>query len=408
VAVLLGQQSASGQQALRSSMTSDLAVASRRGQSESQPSMVKWGDFRLTAGSSLGLTYNDNVTLSSSGGAQDDFILAPMLHLDATYPITAGNILHLNLGAGYNYYFSHSDLSTFLLTSGSELSFDMYVKDFRFNFHDRFNYTQNDQPQAAVANTGGLYGGFDNTAGLSSTWDLQDLILTLGYDHENFIASNAQYAYTTRASELLVGRAGFQINPRLTAGVETTGAFTGYEQHFLNDNSNYSGGAYVDWQPGTVFRVQGRAGYTAFLFDQTSHVIKAVDQDTWYASLNLTHDITRSLSYSLQAGHELQLGIQADSIEDTYVRAMLAWKFIRNLTFTTNLSYESGTQGGGAAFGNFQEDFDWWTGGLGLNHAITKKLSAALNYTHTFRTSSVGLLSYSQNMVGVFLSYQFQ
>ena len=72
---------------------------------------------------------------------------------------------------------------------------------------------------ASVANTA-VYGGLDNTVGLSITRDFGDFVPTLGYDHQNFIANSSEYSYMDRGSELLSARAGFRLHPTVTAGLE--------------------------------------------------------------------------------------------------------------------------------------------------------------------------------------------
>ena len=397
---------ASAQQALRDSIAGEQAVAARKATMENQPYTYKAGDFRLLTSASLGAEYNDDVTLSN-GAPEDDFILKPLLDLSASYPITSWNLLKLQLGVGYDCYLQHSDLDALRLNSGSELSFDVYVKDIWINLHDRFSYSQNSGTEAAVA-LSGRYGGLDNTPGLTTTWDLQDLVLTLGYDHENFLSSASEFEYLDRASELLLARAGFRVHPKLTTGLEATGSFTSYDQPVLNDSTSYSAGLFADWQPGPYFRVQPRAGYTFYLFDQTSRVIRAVDQDAWYADLTVTHAITETISYSISAGHELRLGIQADSIEDTYIRPAVHWAAMKRLNVTASFSYENGTQGNSGSAGGLHETYDWFSAGLGLSHHLTDKLMVSLDYRYTYRTSDAASRDYTQNLVTLRATYSFQ
>jgi len=56
---------------------------------------------------------------------RQDFILSPLVQLNASYPITRNNLLSLNVGAGYDKYFDHNQYSTWRLQSGTELSFDI-------------------------------------------------------------------------------------------------------------------------------------------------------------------------------------------------------------------------------------------------------------------------------------------
>jgi predicted porin len=119
-------------------------------------------------------------------------------------PGHANSLLNLNVGFGYDKYFQHDELSTWRVDSGSELSFDIYVKDFSINLHDRFQYTQDSASQSAVAGTA-EYGSIENTAGLLVTWDLSDVTIGLGYDHLNVMSPAQRFEYLDRASEMFLG-----------------------------------------------------------------------------------------------------------------------------------------------------------------------------------------------------------
>ena len=228
---------ASGQEPFQNSLAGEAASEARRIQPESQPYTLKSGDFRLLVTPSIEVDWSDNVTLTKNDTLQD-VILRPLVQLDASYPVSERNLLRLNVGIGYDKYLQHDEFSALRLESGSELSFDIYVKDFWINLHDRFHYIQDPASQAAVTSSG-RYGGLNNTVGLSVAWDLKDLVLTVGYDHDNFVASSSDFAYLDRASELLLAQVGFRLAPRVTAGVEAKGSFTAYDQNVLNQNRGY-------------------------------------------------------------------------------------------------------------------------------------------------------------------------
>ena len=273
------------------------------------------------------------------------------MQLTASYPITQNNLLSLNVGAGYDKYFDHDQYSTWFLQSGTELSFDIYVKDFWFNLHDRVNYVQDTSQQPALSGTAN-YATLNNTAGLSVTWDLNKVTLSAGYDHQNIISPTAQqYESQDGATEMVYARAGLEVYPGVTTGIEGTAAFTTYDQMVLNNNNSYSAGVYADWQPGKAFRVQPRFGYTIFDFQHTSTNIQTSNLNSWYADLNITHQVTDAIGYTLDAGHEVQTGIQSDAIEDYYVRPAIHWDIIKNVSLNTSISYEHGNQGAGKCGG---------------------------------------------------------
>ncbi|MGD0252357.1 MAG: outer membrane beta-barrel protein, partial [Verrucomicrobiota bacterium] len=394
--VLLAALPAPAQEALRDSLAGDAAAEARKIQLESLPYTFKSGDFRLLVVPSLGLDWNDNVNIVRTNALQD-FILSPLLQLNLSYPITQNNLLSLNVGVGYEKYLDHDQYSTWFLQSGTELSFDIYVKDFWFNLHDRVSYVQDTSQQPALAGTAS-YATLNNTAGLSVTWDLNKVTLSAGYDHENVISPTSQQNVTSPSqqsssqdgtTEMIYARAGLEVYPGVTTGIEGTGSFTTYDQMVLNDNSSYSAGVYADWRLGKAFRVQPRVGYTIFNFQHTSTNMQTSDLNSWYADLNITHQITDAIGYTLDAGHEVQTGIQSDAIEDYYVRPSIHWDIIKNVSLNTSLSYEHGNQGAGNVAGNLTETFDWLTTEVGVSYSIIKKLSVGLNYRLTLRSSNV-------------------
>ncbi len=408
VSMLLLTLSASGQEALRNSLAGGAAAESRAKQTESQssqPYTFKDGDFRMLVLPGLGFDWNDNVNLSKTN-VLDDFIVKPSVGIVASYPFSQRNLLYLDVNIGYDRYLYHPNLSTFDLnsSSGTGLSFDIGIKDVTVNLHDWMNYTQDAAQNAAVANTGN-YGTFQNTAGLSATWEMNQVTLSLGYDHQNVLSTSGQFNYLDHASEMFNARAGLRVHPKVTVGLETTASLTTYNQSVLNNNDAYTAGVYSEFRPGTALKITARGGYATYQFQQTSTNIQTSSQNSWYAGLNLAHQPRESLSYSLDAGHEVQLGVQSDLIEDWYVRPSIAWKIIKDLNFITALFYEHGKQGVGNVTGNLDDTFDWYGGQLNLQQTLTRQLSLGLIYRLTLRTSSTPDDGYTQNLIGLQLTY---
>jgi hypothetical protein len=426
VSILLVAGAAPAQDSLRNSLAGDAAAEAQRKQFESQLYTFKAGDFKLLAVPSLELDYNDNVTLRKTD-RQADFILRPLLTLSGAYPVTEQNLLSFSVGAGYDEYIEHSQYSAPRVISDSQTAFDTRIKDFVFNFHDRFSFTQNPGTEATVVGTA-QYGGLMNSAGFSATWDLEDVKLTVGYDHQNFWSSSTQFKYLNRGSELPIARAGFSLNPRLTVGIEGSASFTSYDERVLNDNESYSAGVYADWNPGSSFEIKPRAGYTIYQFQHTSEsgqiflltptgspifvptgqTIRTQDRSSWYADLSVSHNITKTVSYGVSAGHELRLGIESDLVEDTYFRPSVTWAIFKDLNLVASVFYEHGRQGVGNVTGNFAETYDWFGGSLEFTYSLMKRLGVGLSYRPTFRSSSIHSGEYSQNLVALRFFYQPQ
>jgi hypothetical protein len=424
--MLLAAGLASAQDGLRNSMAGDAAAAAQRQQMESQLYTFKAGDFRLLAVPSVEMDYNDNVNLAKTD-VQSDFILKPLLQLTGSYPISQQNLLSFSAGVGYNQYLEHPQYSALQLSSDSELLFDMRIKDFLFDFHERASFIEDPGAEASLSGTA-QYATFMNTAGLTTTWDLEDLTLTLGCDHANILASTTQFDYLDHTSELPVARAGFKLRPDLTLGVEGSASFTAYEHAVLNNNESYSAGLYADWKPGPYTDILPRVGYTIYQFQQTSQSaqifevnsagnliiapvgesIQTANLNTWYADLTVSHKPTDAVAYAFSAGREIRLGIQSDVIEDYYVRPNITWTIIKNLGFNTSFFYEHGNQGAGNIMGNLTETYNWYGGALTLSYPLIKRVLLGLNYRLTLRSSTQASMEYAQNLVGLTVTYQLQ
>ena len=408
---LLAVLPAPAQEALQNSIADDKAAAvrSRRVQSQQdQDYTFKKGDFIMLILPSLGFDWNDNINLAQTN-VMDDYIVKPAVGITASYPFSQRNLLYLDFSIGYDRYLLHPQLSTFDINSASKtgLSFDIGIKDVTLSLHDWMSYSQDASQNATVANTAS-YGTFQNTAGFSSTWDLNQVTLSAGFDHENVMATSGQFSDVNHASEMLFARAGLQVHPKVTVGLESSASFTTYEQQALNNNNAYSVGPYVEFRPGAYFTLTVRGGYSINQFANTSTNIQTASQDSWYASVNIAHQPRESISYSLDIGREVQSGAQSDLVEDWYVRPNITWKIINGLDFVTSMSYEHGDQGVGSVGnlpGNPNGTFDWYTGELSLHHALTSRLDLSLDYRMTVRSSGMPNDGYTQNMVGLQLTY---
>ncbi len=427
IALLQSASPARAQQAIQNMLEAD-AAANARAQATAaaltSDYTIKEGDFRLLLTPSTGLQWNDNVNLSGLN-PEDDFILTPALGVTASYPLSEQNLLYLDITVGYNWYLQHSHYNSFALnsSSGTGLAFDLVIKDITIDIHDRVNYTQGtgqygvgsaggngfvaNSASAAVANTGS-YGTFENTAGLLGTWDLNQVKLSLGYDHQNSLATTSAFNGSDRSSEMLNFRAAFQVRPNLSTGLESTAAFTTYDQQELNDNTAYTVGPFVQFTPGKFFTVTARGGLETYQFQETSHTIRTSDQTSWYGGLGITHQPTDWIKYSLDFGREVQIGAVSDLMTDWYVRPSVTWTMIHGLDLVTFFSYQHGNQGEGST-GNLpgfpNGTFDMYRAGISLQHAFTSWLNASLNYQYTDLSSGVVDGSYTQNLVALQLTF---
>ena len=230
--MLVATAGAYAQDAVRPSLAGQEASDAREQDVSRIPYNLLLGPVRFRVGATVGVEYNDNINYADDGSAvvltplgptvirsspQDDVIVTPNLTLDAIWPITQLNTLRLDLGIGYAFYLDHSsnDTDYILIAPKSQIAFDIFVSDFRINIHDRMLLQQDPIQEGALSNVVN-YGRFENTAGLSVLWDLNKLLLQVGYDHYNFVSTTNRFDYLNRNSEIVQGSAAFIVNPTIT------------------------------------------------------------------------------------------------------------------------------------------------------------------------------------------------
>jgi len=408
--LFLAAASARAQEGLRILLANQVATEARTGQLSPQPYTFKVDDFSLLASSLFSLELNDNINASRSEPLADA-IVAPGIGIAARYPITPRNLLTLDVTLAYRKYLRQDNYSTWTVNSVSGLGFDIWWGDFWFNVHDRPQYSQYTFPDASVAETGKT-STFDNDIGIGAQWNLNDLVLNLGYDHLNTTALYSEGDYLNRATEVVSARGALRVHPRFTVGTEATVSFTRYDQILLNDYQTYSLGLFGDWQPHSALRLQPRVGYTLYQFDQTSPSLGATDTSTWYLDLTGTHQITDALSVYLSSGHELRVGLQSELIEDWYARPGAIWALQRKVTVRGSASYEQGNQTfvgqTVGALGNFNERYDWLGTDLGVDYRPVENLTVSLDYRLGLRGSNLDDRNYAQNSVILALLYRFK
>src|ERR1041384_114132 len=243
-------------------------------------------------------------------GTEDDVIVTPSLTLDMLWPVTQLNTLRLDLGLAYSFYLDHSDNNTdyLLVAPKSQIAFDIFVGDFRINLHDRMQLQQDPVQEGALSNVAD-YGRFENTAGVSVLWDLNKILVQLGYDHYNFVSTTDTFDYLDRNSEILAGSLAFIVNPTITVGAEGNAVFTRFDKSNLNDNEDYSVGGFVEAVLTTNLKVRAAGGYQwidfdhnfvtfpfgPFLFTFPDHK----DLEDYYVNGLIGHRISATLSQTL-------------------------------------------------------------------------------------------------------------
>jgi hypothetical protein len=387
------------QEAVRASFAGEAAAAAkRRAASTIGYYNLKLGDLRLRMHASAEIEANDNVNLSDQD-ARADLILRPQARGTFFYPLTERNALNLTIGAGYSFYLREDNLSRYFITPGSELSFDVFVGDCVINIHDRFSVSQDAYQNPAATGSGNI-GTFDNMAGVSATWDLNDLIVSTGYDNLVRRSTTSGFSQQNATSHAFQGSGGMKLNPFTILGLDL-GA-TLIERETQSGGLQYNAGLSYRSQISEYLSVRAALGYTLYQLDAPVLAGGRDELNAAYGSLALQHRVNRILSYSLEAGRDIQIGLFSDILDLYYARLQSSWNLIHKLSLTTHLSYEWGKESGGVG-----DKITRYGGGIGVGRTITEKLSARLSYDLLVRNSDLPGREYLQNRLGLSLSYLF-
>jgi hypothetical protein len=394
----------SGQESLRISLAGEETAASRRRAFAEQSGNLQLGPASLLLGSVVGLEFNNNVNFSDLN-RQQDVIVRPAVTLAGMVPITEANALYATLDFGYGKYLKYSQYDRLTIKPGSQLGLDVYVKDFHFNLHDDLALTEEPIAQGTISGVGD-YGEFSNTGGLSVDWDLNEVIASLGFDHQNAVATVSRFSYLDRRSENVFGRVTFQPSDALTAGLETSAGLTAYDKPVLNDNLNYSFGAFADWNASANFRFKPRAGYTAYSFSATGSGPPPREVTGYYLDVVLFHRLNDVLSYNIEAGRQIRLGVNSELIDIWYVRPRIDWHLFEHLTLGTHLTFEQGTDSGNSIFFAL-ESYTLLGGGIGIQYPLMEKVLAALDYDYSVKDSDISARNYHQHRIQFRVQYTF-
>jgi hypothetical protein len=426
------------QDAIRPSLAGQAAAEARQQDVDRLPYNLELGPVKFRLSATVGAEYNDNINLSDDATArvfpaggpvggvvvhsdtQDDVIIRPQVNIDALWPITQLNTFRLDLGLGYSFYIDHSNADTngVLISPGSQLAFDIFVGDFRINFHDRPSLQQDPIAELSLSNVVD-YGRFENTGGVSVLWDLNKILLSLGYDHYNYVSLVSDFDYLNRNAEEFSGSAQFMVASTTGIGVEGYGVLTNYDQHVLNDSTDYSVGGFIETQLTSYLKLRAAGGAQWIDFDSsvvrlffpgpvpgTVVIVPFVDKQhlmDYYANILITHRLNATIKQTVSAGHESQLGVNSNYIRLNYIRHTVSWNIIRNTLLGTEFFYEDADESGGF----INEHLHRYGGAITVGYQLTPHVTLGARYQYTQKDSDVLLRDYQQNRVSVDGTYSF-
>jgi hypothetical protein len=404
----LSSLSAAGQDALRLA-TQEQQVYSDLQRSAEQVTTrpegnTRWGPVDAVFSLSLSGGYNDNVDLSATD-KEGSFFVSPFGSAQIYWQPTDTSSLALNVGVGYQVYFDQPQLNQLTISPNSAISYSILVGSVRLRFSDVMSYSLNPVDVGGVSGVSS-YGGLQNSLNLSADFELRKAILTVGYNHYNFVSTAAASDPQDLGSDSLYARMSFVLNPAFSLGPEIAGGDTRHTEQLLNDSYNISGGGFVRWDPSDKLHLNVRLGYAYYEFVANGVLPPPAPNSSFYGNLAISHNMTAAISHSLSAGHQLETGYQAansDAVELTFIRYQINLDVLRDVSINAGVSFNHGEEFGGIS----DETYDQLLVVAGAGYQLTKHITTSLTYQYTTKSSDVPANDYSQNSAWLTLSYAF-
>jgi Putative beta-barrel porin 2 len=401
--LLLSNQTAA-QESIRPSLAGDTVASLSRPTIDSSNYNLKLGPALVSLSSGLQLEFNDNVTLSGNH-RESDLIIRPSINASAVWQVTELNALRLDLGIGYAKYVDHSEFDTgnLLIAPNSNLSFDIYVGDFRITLFDQFSIQQNPVDEITLSRVG-KFERFQNAAGLTVTWDLNAVILVSGYTNYLFRSLDSEFQFLDRTEQQFFTAAAVRLNDATKVGVRGTGGIVTYDQAFQNDGFIYSFGPFVEAQLTPYMRVELEGGYQGGNFETGGLNGDKSNLSGFYGRLLLSHRLNRYWTDGVSIGHEATIGLTTNTTTLTYVRYNADWR----VNSRTNLNLAAFCEHGNDSPGVFEsENIDRIGFSVSIGYTIGRHTVTSLAYQYLNRASDLADRSYRQNQLLWSISYAF-
>jgi len=370
---------------------------------------LRYGPVRYRPGATLGISYTDNAFYSHD--AREDILVRPEVKLAALWPISEMNALRLTLGLSYEWYLKNTRLNGDLplVNPGSEMTFYVFVGDFRIQVHERFSYQESlffntlsgDGERFYNFNDVGTFARLDNQVGFDVDWDLNKLVLSVGYNHESFNSTTTSFEYLDRASEWFTASASFSLGDKVHAGLEAEASIHDYEQEgSLIDHWRMRVGPFLDIQTEQKIELRAGGGFDTAKYDDSP--AGNADYDSYYFYGRIRQQ-TRLFTHSLTGGREHFLGSNANNLRTTYGRYTISSSAIDHVELGANVSVNFAEEFGGS----FTEDFTYYGAGLNVGWLFHKYWRSDLAYEFRLKESEAALRDFHRNRVTLSVTYTF-
>ena len=368
---------------------------------DNQPYNLRVGPVTLRTDAGVSGSFNDNINLGDHDRLSD-FSFAPFADVHGLWQVTELNALNFDLGVGYQAYLQHSEYDSFLVSPDSRAQFNVFIGDFKLNFHEALSF-QNDPIQVGQLSNTAQFSRLTNDAGLEVDWDLGDVVPALLYDHQSFWVTQSQYKYLDYQSDTITPQFTYNVSKTIQAGLKVSFSQMDYEQHVENDNVGVTGGPFATAQITNNLSATAQAGWTYLSYSRGGSNGDNENADSYYGSLGINHRINDNISETLSAGHEIIPGITSNYTERTYVNYSPSVRLTDFISIVPDLWYEHLND----SQASVRETADRFGAGFNVGYSVTDHLSLNFAYQYVLKNSDPTYLDYYQDLAVFSVRYAF-
>jgi hypothetical protein len=384
------------------SETGEALAESMKQSSANQPYNLRVGPVLLRAEADVGVSVNDNIGLTRDDRVTD-IITSPTGILHGKWIVSDLNTLTFNVGVGYQAYLLNSQYDSVTVSPDSEVNFNLFIGDCTVNFHDNFSYEQDPTQVGQLSNQVRL-SRFSNDAGITATWDLDEILVSASYDHNNFWVLQSVYDYLTNQSDTFSPQITWKVNESISTGLSASFTDTRYQQSFQSDNTNETIGPFVSASLSKFLSVSASGGgYFTQYSGGSGNGDTTSELASYYLSFGLNHQITQYISQSLTGGKQYLPGLTSNYTERIYANYSVQWAATKEINFNASAFWESLNDSAAA----FSEDSDRYGLSFAASDALTDKLNVNLGYQFILKQATPSIESYLQNVGTLGLQYNF-
>ena len=358
------------------------------------------GTLNFTTSVYGGLEFNDNVDLSSSGNS--GLALRTGITTGVHYPVSEKNELTFDASLERLTYIagvSGSEGYNSILP-GTATTFTIFAGPVRVRNFLQADLTE-DPVATPVINNTSRFGRFTALAGTQVDWDMNKVIWQLTGSVGRQLATESVNSQIDLWRYAVGLRTVFPVGPGTAWGLSTSYAITRYDEKIQNDSTTRAVGAFGRVALSRNMSLESTVGFQRTNYESSGSISDDTDYDGVYGSVGFTHQLRRTLSYTLSARHDIDEGYGTNFYRITEVSLSTTLKMVNKWDLVGNAGWQwidESDSGEQARRLNL---------GLEARRPLGRKVDGSIGVTHVQKFSDQAGKDYTQNRAYFSIRYTF-